>query len=124
LLSLQKYVIPLLRRYLPIVAWLPGYRRADLRPDLVAGAISWAVMVPVAMAYAQMAGVPAQAGLYASIVSLMVYGILVVSLFNLGASGDLDVPTMDLMADVAVKLRERGAALKWPAWAHIGRHTR
>lgn len=66
-------VIPLLRRYLPIVAWLPAYQRADLRPDLMAGAISWAVMVPVAMAYAQMAGVPAQAGLYASIASLIAY---------------------------------------------------
>ena len=66
-------VIPLLRRYLPIVGWLPAYRRADLRPDLMAGAISWAVMVPVAMAYAQMAGVPAQAGLYASMASLIAY---------------------------------------------------
>jgi MFS superfamily sulfate permease-like transporter len=36
----------------------------------LAGAISWAVMVPVAMAYAQMAGLPAQAGLYASLASL------------------------------------------------------
>ena len=49
-------VMPLLRRFLPILAWLPAYHRADLRPDLMAGAISWAVMVPVAMAYAQMAG--------------------------------------------------------------------
>jgi SulP family sulfate permease len=66
---------PLLRRFLPIVAWLPAYQRADLKPDLMAGAISWAVMVPVAMAYAQMAGLPAQAGLYASILSLVAYFI-------------------------------------------------
>jgi MFS superfamily sulfate permease-like transporter len=65
----------LLRRFLPIVAWLPAYQRADLKPDLMAGAISWAVMVPVAMAYAQMAGLPAQAGLYASILSLFAYSI-------------------------------------------------
>ena len=70
-----KKVMPLLRRFLPIIAWLPAYQRADLQPDLVAGAISWAVMVPVAMAYAQMAGVPAQAGLYASIASLIAYTI-------------------------------------------------
>ena len=41
---------PLLRRFLPIVAWLPAYQRTDLKPDLMAGAISCAVMVPVAMA--------------------------------------------------------------------------
>ncbi|MBK8050841.1 MAG: SulP family inorganic anion transporter [Anaerolineales bacterium] len=63
---------PVLKHYVPIVGWLPAYRR-DLQPDLVAGAISWAVMVPVAMAYAQMAGVPAQAGLYASLASLIAY---------------------------------------------------
>lgn len=62
-----------LRRFLPIIAWLPAYQRADLRPDLLAGAISWAVMVPVAMAYAEMAGLPAQAGLYASMASLIAY---------------------------------------------------
>jgi sulfate permease, SulP family len=65
----------LLRRYIPIVGWVPQYRRADLRPDLVAGAISWAVMIPVAMAYAQMAGVPAEAGLYASLASLIAYTV-------------------------------------------------
>jgi SulP family sulfate permease len=68
-------VILLLRRFLPIIAWLPAYQRADLKPDLIAGAISWAVMVPVAMAYAQMAGMPAQAGLYASLASLIAYTI-------------------------------------------------
>ena len=66
-------IVPLLRRFLPIIAWLPTYQRADLRPDLMAGAISWAVMVPVAMAYAEMAGLPAQAGLYASMASLIAY---------------------------------------------------
>ena len=65
----------LVRRYVPIVGWVPHYRRADLRPDLVAGAISWAVMVPVAMAYAQMAGLPAEAGLYASLASLIAYAV-------------------------------------------------
>lgn len=76
--SIKRYtkkVVPALRRYLPILGWLPGYRRVDLAPDVVAGAISWAVMVPVAMAYAQMAGLPAQAGLYASLASLIAYAL-------------------------------------------------
>lgn len=66
-------VIPQLRRFLPILAWLPAYQRADLRPDLMAGTITWAVMVPVAIAYAAMAGLPAQAGLHASLGSLIAY---------------------------------------------------
>lgn len=52
-----------LHRYVPITAWLPGYPRDLLRGDLIAGVTSWGVMVPVAMAYAQMAGVPAEVGL-------------------------------------------------------------
>jgi SulP family sulfate permease len=39
----------------------------------MADVISWAVMAPVAMAYAQMAGLPTQAGLYASILSPIAY---------------------------------------------------
>jgi len=45
-------------RLVPIVAWLPGFRRGDLRPDLIAGLTSWGVMVPVALAYASLAGLP------------------------------------------------------------------
>jgi MFS superfamily sulfate permease-like transporter len=67
--------MPLRRRFLPIIASLPAYQRDDLQADLVAGAIMWAVMVPVAMAYARMAGVPAQAGLSTSIASLVAYTI-------------------------------------------------
>ena len=40
----------LIVRYVPILRWLPLYDRADLRPDLIAGVVSWGVTVPVAMA--------------------------------------------------------------------------
>ena len=47
-----------LTRYLPILSWLPSYQRSWLRFDLIAGATVWAVIVPEAVAYSQLAGVP------------------------------------------------------------------
>ena len=64
------------RRYLPILDWLPGYKwGADLRWDLIAGLTVWALLVPEAMAYAGIAGVPPQAGLYAAPLALLGYAI-------------------------------------------------
>ncbi len=52
---------------------LHGYQRAWLRPDIVAGLTVWAVLVPEALAYATIAGVPPVAGLYAAVPSLVLY---------------------------------------------------
>ncbi len=52
---------------------LHGYQRAWLRPDIVAGLTVWAVLVPEALAYATIAGVPPVAGLYAAVPSLILY---------------------------------------------------
>jgi SulP family sulfate permease len=64
------------RRYLPILEWLPAYQRDDLVGDLLAGLIVAIMLVPQGMAYALLAGLPPQVGLYASIVPLILYGIL------------------------------------------------
>jgi high affinity sulfate transporter 1 len=58
---------------MPILSWAPSYRRTDLRADLVAGGAVWALVVPQSVAYATLAGVPVQHGLYAMIVALVVY---------------------------------------------------
>ena len=52
---------------------LQGYRRAWIRADVVAGLTVWAVLVPEALAYATIAGVPPVVGLYAAIPSLVLY---------------------------------------------------
>ena len=54
-----------LARVVPITVWLPRYHRSWLRPDLLAALTVWALLVPEAMAYAAMAGVPPEYGLYA-----------------------------------------------------------
>lgn len=73
-----------LQRYIPLLRWLPAYRRADLPRDLIAGVITAIVLVPQSMAYAQLAGLPPQIGLYATILPIAVYAVL-------GTSGQLSV---------------------------------
>jgi len=53
-----------LRAVLPITQWLPGYQAAWLKSDLVAGLTLAAYAVPVSMAYASLAGLPPQQGIY------------------------------------------------------------
>lgn len=52
-----------------------GYRRASVRPDLIAGLAVWAVLVPESLAYATIAGVPPVVGLYAAVPALALYAI-------------------------------------------------
>ncbi|MFN8132616.1 MAG: SulP family inorganic anion transporter [Solirubrobacteraceae bacterium] len=64
-----------LRHLVPVVSWLPAYDRRWLRPDVIAGLTLWGLLVPEAMAYAGIAGIPAQAGLYTLVASLLVYAL-------------------------------------------------
>ncbi|MBL6613751.1 MAG: SulP family inorganic anion transporter [Reyranella sp.] len=65
-----------LRRLLPVLDWLPGYRRAWLLPDVMAGLALWAVMVPEGMAYSGILGVPPIMGLYTIVPPLIAYALL------------------------------------------------
>ena len=64
-----------IRAVVPILRWLPHYRPADLRLDLVAGLAVASVAIPTALGYATVAGVPVQVGLYALPAALIVYAI-------------------------------------------------
>src|SRR5262245_20878918 len=63
-------------RLLPILGWLPAYRWDCLLPDFLAGLAVWAVMVPEAMAYAGIVGVPPIMGLYTIVPPLVAYATL------------------------------------------------
>jgi len=56
-----------------VLRWLPSYERSSLTPDVIAGLTVWALLVPEALAYAAIAGVPAQYGLYAVPLALVGY---------------------------------------------------
>jgi SulP family sulfate permease len=62
--------------FVPVFAWAKQYKRQDLVGDLMAGLIVTIMLVPQSMAYALLAGLPPQVGLYASILPLVLYGLL------------------------------------------------
>jgi high affinity sulfate transporter 1 len=64
-----------LHQYVPITAWLPAYQRGWLRTDLIAGLAVWAMTIPQALAYAGIAGVPAQYALYTVPLAMIAYAI-------------------------------------------------
>jgi SulP family sulfate permease len=68
-------MIRALERHVPMLAWGRAYTRADLPGDLMAGLITAIMLVPQAMAYAMLAGLPPEVGLYASIAPPILYGI-------------------------------------------------
>ncbi|MEJ7705221.1 MAG: SulP family inorganic anion transporter [Geodermatophilaceae bacterium] len=61
---------------IPAIGWVRSYRRDLLRADVSAGFTVAVLLIPQSMAYATLAGLPPQAGLYAAIVSLVVYAAL------------------------------------------------
>src|SRR5688572_9540879 len=76
---------------LTILDWFFGYRKEWLRPDIIAGLITAAVVIPKAMAYATVAGLPVQAGLYTAFVPAVIYAVL-------GSSRVLSVSTTTTIA--------------------------
>ncbi len=60
----------------PILNWAVGYRKEWLRFDAVAGLTAAAVVIPKAMAYATIAGLPVQVGLYTALVPAVIYALL------------------------------------------------
>lgn len=61
---------------LPIMKWARRYTREDLASDMVAAIIVAIMLIPQSLAYALLAGLPAEVGLYASIAPLLAYAVL------------------------------------------------
>lgn len=78
-------------RRLPILEWVAGYQKAWLQLDAIAGLTAAAVVIPKAMAYATIAGLPVQVGLYTALVPMVIYALL-------GTSRPLSVSTTTTIA--------------------------
>jgi sulfate permease, SulP family len=90
-----------LSRYLPILEWGRAYKGATLTNDLVAALIVTIMLIPQSLAYAMLAGLPPEVGLYASIAPIIAYAIFgtskalavgpvaVISLMTLTAAGKI-----------------------------------
>lgn len=62
-------------KWLPIIQWLPNYRRDMAAKDLLAACIVTLMLIPQSLAYAMLAGLPPVTGLYASIAPLLLYAM-------------------------------------------------
>jgi sulfate permease, SulP family len=76
---------------IPMLGWITAYPREWLRFDLVAGLTTAAVVIPKAMAFAAIAGLPLVVGLYTSLVPLVIYAVM-------GTSRPLSVTTTSTIA--------------------------
>jgi SulP family sulfate permease len=65
----------LLRRYLPILTWGAEYSRRTLTNDLIVALIVTVMLIPQSLAYALLAGLPVQVGLFASMAPLLLYAV-------------------------------------------------
>jgi len=76
---------------IPCIGWLRRYQKDWLRPDVIAGLTAAAVVIPKAMAYATIAGLPVQVGLYTAFLPMLIYAVL-------GTSRPLSVSTTTTIA--------------------------
>ncbi|GAB5472468.1 MAG: sulfate permease [Maribacter sp.] len=65
-----------MQNFLPFLQWLSDYKKADFSRDLLAGLTAGVILIPQAMAYAMIAGLPPVYGLYAAIFPVLVYAFL------------------------------------------------
>jgi high affinity sulfate transporter 1 len=86
-----------IKSYLPILSWLPGYQKGWFRGDVIAALTLWALLVPEAMAYAGIAGMPPETGLYAAPLALVAYAIF-------GTSRHLDVGPSSAVAALSLSV--------------------
>ncbi len=88
---------------LPAIGWLANYDRSWLKSDVVAGLTTGAIVIPKAMAYATIAGLPLQVGLYTAFLPMVVYALL-------GTSRMLSVSTTTTIAILSAA--ELGAVMQ------------
>ena len=104
-----------LQSYFPILTWGRSYNRQTLTSDLIAAVIVTIMLIPQSLAYALLAGLPPEVGLYASILPLLAYAVFgtssalavgpvaVVSLMTasavgrIAAEGSVDYPSAAIM---------------------------
>ncbi len=88
---------------IPILEWLPKYDKTWIRWDVIAALTVWALLVPEAMAYAGIAGMPPQTGLYTAPLALIGYAIFGTSRhLNVGPSSTVAILSFAIIGGMAV----------------------
>ncbi|MDS0474442.1 sulfate permease [Natrinema sp. 1APR25-10V2] len=101
MVDLETAVVQRFRSRLPVIDLVTEYRREYVTDDLLAGVTLWAVLVPQALAYASLAGVPPVVGLYTALGSMAMYVVFGTSRqLNVGPEGTVAI----LVATIASPL--------------------
>ena len=115
-MSSSSALIDRLARIMPVFDWGRRYDRDAFGNDMVAAVIVTIMLIPQSLAYALLAGLPAETGIYASIAPIMLYAIFgtsralavgpvaVVSLMTAAAIGNLAEPSSPQMLTAAITL--------------------
>jgi high affinity sulfate transporter 1 len=91
------------KSFFPILTWLPKYNKSWLQPDTIAALTVWALLVPEAMAYAGIAGMPPEYGLYAAPLALLGYAIFGTSKhMNVGPSSTVAALSFSTLAGLGL----------------------
>ena len=96
---IEKPLLTKFSRYLPALDWLLNYRSQFLVGDITAGIIVTSLLIPQSMAYALLAGLPPQVGLYASILPAILYPLIGTS--RVLAVGPVAVDSLMVAAAIA-----------------------
>jgi SulP family sulfate permease len=88
-----------LQRIFPALNWLRNYKSQHLWGDITAGVIVTSLLIPQSMAYALLAGLPPQVGLYATILPAIIYPLLGTS--RVLAVGPVAVDSLMVAAAIA-----------------------
>lgn len=99
----------MISRLFPIISWIKEYQRKDLKSDFVAGITLAAYGIPVSMAYATLAGLPPQYGIYGYLIGGLFYALL-------GSSKQLAIgPTsaISLLIGTTIATMANGDLQRW-----------
>lgn len=99
-------------RYLPILQWGRGYGRGALTSDLMAAVVVTIMLIPQSLAYATLAGLPPQTGLYASILPLVAYAIF-------GTSRTMAIGPVAVVSLMTAAVASRFAPAASPAYIQV-----
>ena len=98
-----------LRRFFPILTWGAEYSTRTFTNDLVVACIVTIMLIPQSLAYALLAGLPPQVGLYASMAPLVLYAIFGTSrALAVGPVAVASLMTAWIQADRPVVVAETG----------------
>lgn len=106
---------------LPVSVWLPAYDRKWLKPDVIAGLTMAAISIPMLMAYAELAGLPPQYGLYAGIAAGFAYFFFgTIKHLNIGPSSSQAILTASVVGILAAGDPDEYVALAGMAALMVG----